>query len=97
MEILDGFTYGLFGGLLAEVLGLFKLRRESSEHAWLRSPFYWAVTALMVLAGGGLVVVYLKSSFDLNPWLALNVGASAPLILGALTSQAPDISVGKVD
>lgn len=97
MGLIEGFMYGLFGGLVAEIFGLFKLRRESAGHSWLRSPFYCAVTVLMVLTGGGLVVLYLKSEFDLNPLLAFNVGASAPLILGAVTSQVPDVSPGKID
>ena len=99
MGMLEGFSYGVFGGFMAELLGLFKLRHEKpgSFPAWLRSPFYWIITLLMILAGGVLVVVYLKSAFTLNPVLAVNVGASAPLIIGTLVSQAPPPPLGRVD
>ncbi|MBN1930781.1 MAG: hypothetical protein JW786_04140 [Desulfobacterales bacterium] len=99
MGFLEGFLYGIFGGCLAEILGLFKLRREDPSRLpiWLKSIFYWIVTLLMIGSGGILVVIYLKSNFSLNPFIAVNVGASAPLIIGTLTSQAPDPKVGRVD
>lgn len=100
MELLDGFLYGVFGGFLAEILGLFKLRHETSDSfpTWLRSPFYWILTSLMILSGGGLVIVYLQSAITLSPLIAVNIGASAPLILGTLVSQTPkDISMARID
>ena len=92
MEIWEGFLYGVFGGVLSEVLGLFKLRHQEPENlpTYLKSGFYWLVTTLMSLMGGVLVVIYLRSNFSLEPIVAVNIGASAPLILGTLTSQAPD-------
>ena len=99
MEIWEGFLWGVFGGFLAELLGLFKLRHHAlaTFPQWLKSPFYWFITTLMILAGGGLVVVYLKSAMSLNALLAVNIGASAPLILGTLVSQVPQIPIGRVD
>jgi hypothetical protein len=99
MSLIEGFLYGVFGGGLAELVGLFKLRHEASGGfpAWLKSIFYWIITGLMILGGGGLVVIYLKSKFTLNALLAVNIGASAPLIIGALISQAPHTSVGRID
>ncbi len=99
MGLLEGFGWGVFGGFLAELLGLFKLRHEApgTFPEWLKSPFYWGVTVVMILAGGGLVVAYLKSQFTLNALLAVNIGASAPLILGTLISQVPKVPVGRVD
>ena len=99
MSILEGFLYGLFGGALAEVLGLFKMRQQAagSLPAFLKTKFYWLVTIAMLCAGGFVVVIYLKSGISLNSLLAVNVGASAPLIITSLVSQAPNISPGKVD
>ena len=99
MGYLEGFAYGVAGGLFAEVLGLFKLRHlaRDARPEWLKSGFYWGVTLCMVLAGGLLVVAWLRSGIALSPLLAINVGASAPLIIGSLVAQAPPISPGKVD
>lgn len=91
MNSIDGFVFGMIGGLLAELLGLFKLRQQAPTDlpSWIRSPFYWIVTVLMVLAGGVLVVIYRKSNIDLQPIVAVNLGASAPLIIGSLVAQTP--------
>ena len=99
LQIPEGFLYGMFGGFLAELLGLFKLRRQTlaSLPEWLKSPFYWLVTGMMIFAGGVLVAVYLKSKIPLNPLLAVNVGASAPLIIGSFVEQTPPISPGRTD
>jgi hypothetical protein len=51
----------------------------------------------MLLSGGVLVVIYMKSNIAVAPILALNVGASAPLILGSLVAQAPAIPPGNVN
>ena len=99
MGLLEGFGLGVFGGVLAELLGLFKLRRESPETfpEWMKSVFYWSITVLMILAGGGLVVIYLRSGLSLSALIAVNIGASAPLILGTLVSQTPSASMGRID
>ncbi len=84
--ILEGFLFGLLGGLIVEVLGLYRLRvltrDEFPEH--LKTFHYWAITTAMILAGGGLAVVYLSSDIPLKPILAVNIGASAPLIIEGL-------------
>jgi len=94
MSIIEGFLFGVLGGVLVEALGLYNLRKDYPDVCpkWLKSKFYWSITVIMVLIGGGLVDIYLLSNMTLNPWLAVNVGASAPLILGTVTSQAPDVS-----
>ncbi len=99
MGVVEGFFYGLLGGLFSELLGLFRLRQQAVRTLpeFLRSGFYWLVTMGMLLAGGGLVVVYVKSGISLNALLAVNVGASAPLIIGSLVSQAPNVDPGKID
>ncbi len=93
----EGLLYGLLGGALAELLGWYKLRQEEKLPPWTKSKFYWIMTLLMVGAGGGLVIVYLQSGIDLKPILAVNVGASAPLILGSLVAPALPTPSGKTD
>jgi hypothetical protein len=96
---LVGFLYGALGGLLAELLGLFELRRQAPQDLprWLKSPFYWVITVLMICAGGLLVIVYLESDIPLKPILSVNVGASAPLLIRAFISQTPPINPGRLD
>lgn len=97
MELTNVFLYGVAGGLFAELLGLFKLRRQSSSDFphWLKSLFYWMVTLCMILAGGVLCIIYTKAGIELNPLVALNIGASAPLIIGSIVAHAPQ--VGRID
>lgn len=85
--------YGVVGGFLAELFGLWKLRHELKESLppYLKSWFYWIMTVLMIGSGGIMALVYVKSGVALSPILALNVGASAPLIIGSLTASPPKI------
>ena len=82
------FIFGIVGGAFAELVGLYKLRQKPNLPLFLRSWFYWLMTILMILAGGGLAVIY-NRTHALNEMLAANIGASAPLILRALSSKPP--------
>jgi hypothetical protein len=97
MTLLMGFLYGALSGVFAELLGLFELRRKRAEDLpdWLKSPFYWVVTCLMISAGSVLEIVYQESDMALKPILAVNIGASAPLLIRAFISQSPPLSPGK--
>ncbi len=99
MGLYEGFFWGVLGGALAELLGWFRLRQREPEEfpGYAKTRTYWIVTIGMTLAGGVLVVAYLRSDIKVNSIVALNLGASAPLILGSLTNNAPPISVGKID
>lgn len=99
MGELEGFGFGIFGGFLAELLGWFRLRHATpaSVREWPRLWTYWVPTILMILAGGGIVLVYTKSGAALNPILALHIGASAPLIIAGLIGQVPRIDPGAAD
>ena len=99
MTVWDGFWLGVLGGTFGELVNLFKLRQQpvNTLPGWIRSAWYWTLTALMILSGGGLVAIYLKSNIQVAPILAVNIGASAPLILGALVAQVPALPAGKVD
>jgi hypothetical protein len=95
----EGFGWGVLGGALAELAAWFKLRQivRTERPAYLRDPFYWVITLLMILAGGVLVAAYIKSGLgNISPLLAVNIGATAPLIIQTLTSSAPRIPI-KVD
>jgi hypothetical protein len=84
------FVLGLLGGVVAEFLRWWRLRETPPADLPSFSWFYWAMTALMILAGGGLAYGY-STSTDVNWPLALNIGASALLILNALGASSPTI------
>ncbi len=81
------FLLGVVGGLLGELLKWYSMRESPNLPEYLRSPFYWVVTLLMILAGGGLVII--QGVQPDNPWLAINVGITAPLILKGFASVVP--------
>ena len=99
MPMSDGFWLGVLGGLLAELFSVSRLRYRARNELplWITSPWYWIITALLIVSGGVLVSVYLGSGVAMTPLLAVNIGASAPLILQSLVSQAPAIEPGRID
>jgi hypothetical protein len=99
MGLVEGFAWGVAGGLFAELLGWFKLRHQSPDDLpiQMKTIHYWVVTFGLILAGGVLVVAYLRSDVKVNAIMALNIGASAPLILSSLVSQSPHVAPGRID
>jgi hypothetical protein len=89
---------GFAGGVAAELVQWFGLRFSLHQKLpdWSKSWLYWIVTLLMAVSGGGLVYLYALSGTALSPILALNVGASAPLLLGKLVQQTPPIGSGRI-
>lgn len=89
MGVCERFLWGFCGGVLAELLGLFKLRHlpPGTRPVWIKSSFYWVITGLMMVAGGVVVIAYLMSGVSLKAIVAVNLGASAPLLIGTLVAQ----------
>ena len=85
--------FGLADGACAEILALWKMRPVAPAElpGYLSSGFYWVMTLAMVAVGGIVAFVYIKSGIALSPLLAVNVGASAPLIIGSLTAAPPKV------
>ena len=84
---------GVAGGLAAEALQWFRIRKTLYRGVpdWAGHWLYWFVTAVMVALGGLLVFAYRSSGVQISPIVALNIGASAPLILESLVGQVPRI------
>jgi hypothetical protein len=99
MSLYEGFFWGFVGGGIAELLGWFKLRHQAPAElpTWMRTRYYWGCTLLMMASGGLLVIAYMRSEVKLNAITAMNVGASAPLLLQSFISQTPNIGPGRVD
>ena len=100
MNVEAAVFFGLCGGLAAEVLKWFRIREELHRGIpdYAKKWPFWPATLSMIGIGGLLVYAHHASSeVQLNPILAVNVGASAPLILSALVGETPPIDLGKVD
>ena len=80
-------AFGCFGGVLAEAWRWYKIRESPNLPSYLKSPLYWTVTVIMILVGGILACLYGTENVD--AFLVLNIGASAPLIISALASTPP--------
>jgi hypothetical protein len=92
MEISGGwavFGIGACGGILIELLRWWKIRENKRLPTYARSKFYWLVTFAMVLAGGGLAILYGYAE-PRNALIVLNLGASAPALLGALAAPGAE-------
>lgn len=79
---------GIVGGALAELIRWYKLRESPNLPTYIRSPLYWTVTIIMILAGGFVAYIYGEIG-PLNALLAVNVGASTPLIISGLVKTPP--------
>ena len=90
MEVLLQPLWGVAGGVIAELVRWYGIRDELHKGLpeW-ASRGYWVITTVMVLAGGFLVLMHQSSGVEMNPVLAVNVGASAPTILSVLLRGAP--------
>ena len=75
---------GMFGGLAIEVMRWWKLRMSENLPHFARSWLYWLTTAAMIVLGGLLATLY--GIDDRNPIAVVQLGASAPALLGALAS-----------
>jgi len=92
MSPVETFLWALFGGLGAEVNVVFALRHRGPKEYpyWLKSWTYYIVSAVMVIVGGLIAVAYAKSGTTLNAILAIQIGASAPLIFRKLSETIPE-------
>ena len=100
MDIEITLLYGLVGGIASEALKWFLIREELHRgiHDYAKKWPYWLVTVVMIGIGGLLACAHqVSSDIRLTPLLAANIGASAPLILSALVSRAPQLDPGTID
>lgn len=83
------FGCGVAGGALVELLRWWKLRENPDFPAYATSIKYWAITLIMICAGGGISILY--GLEPRNALMAVNVGASAPAIIAAFSVQQPSV------
>ena len=82
-----GFIEGFMGSGSIELVLLIEIyQSEVPMPLHFRKPGFWVVRSLLAILAGILVCAY---GIKDNPILAINVGASAPLILRALGTKPP--------
>lgn len=93
METIVDFIFGFLGGAFVELLKHHRFLQETPgpAPAIYRSKYYWFVTIAMMVAGGLLTVAYQLAGAKLNPIIDINIGASAPLLIGTFGSKPPKV------
>ena len=83
MSLIETTLWGAFGGLAAEAINWYSLRhlRLSEYPYWVKSPLYYLIAGVMIAVAAIITLAYARSGTTLNPLLAIQVGASAPLII----------------
>jgi len=92
------FWFAVFGGFAINVLRLADLantpRTERPET--FSDPIYLLQFFVLPFIGGGLAYAYHVSGTILSPILAVNIGASAPLIFKNFASALPPFGPRKI-
>ena len=93
LTMLEGFIFGIIGGSIPEIYSLYKLRHTFHENkpGWISSKFYWFITFIMVIFGGGTVCLYLKLGVNINHLIAIHLGISTPIMIGTAMKEQPKI------
>tara|TARA_R110000868_G_scaffold147163_1_gene368407 strand:+ start:1892 stop:2173 length:282 start_codon:yes stop_codon:yes gene_type:complete len=83
---------GAGGGLALQLLSLLELPNiDKKDRPDFKDLVYYIPYVLNPILGAFIVFVYLKAQTELNPVLALHIGASAPVILRTMASAIPKI------
>jgi hypothetical protein len=81
------FGLGALGGALVELLRWWKIRESARFPIYAARAGYWVITGLMICAGGVMAILYGLDQH--NAAALINIGASAPAIIGALATKVP--------
>lgn len=89
-ETWEIFLFAFLGGVAAEAVGWWELCKAKPNEfpQYLKQPFYWIMTAIMAGLGGLLAVSH--HAEEMGALLAINIGASAPLVLKSLARSLPN-------
>ncbi|OZE29083.1 hypothetical protein CH278_19655 [Rhodococcus sp. 05-2254-5] len=99
MSVLVLFGLGILGGLFAELALIYVHRQtpKADRPDWVTSYFYWIIGAAMIAAGGILAVIQLPAHIpDIAPLAAVQLGATAPAVIAALSRTTPKEEEGDV-
>jgi hypothetical protein len=87
------FAGGFLGGIAGDLLGFADRRRERMPDYYKKSS-YWLGAFTLAFFGGLLATFY---GSPMNALLALNIGASAPLIIKSASTSVPRIRGSRID
>ena len=76
---------------MAELLQWHRIRHQLNLPAYAAKTSYWVITIAMILGGGIWAYAYVASGTPLMPFLAINVGATAPLLIAAAFRNVPEV------
>lgn len=87
--------YSIIGGLAINLWRYIELCRSDNEQEkeFARHKVYWIQFIFSPILGGILTSAYINSGVQLNAILAIQIGASSPLILKSLASSVPQMKV----
>jgi hypothetical protein len=93
------FWFAVFGGFAVNLFRLAELAQtpQTERPRTFSDPLYVLQFAVLPFLGGGLAYAYQTGGTILSPILAVNVGASAPLIFKNLASALPPLGNRKVN
>lgn len=84
MSSLQLFLVGAFGAFLQEILWWYNARHSLDEERYARlvkSPGYWVVTVLFILATGGMIVIWFWGEVPPGARTVLLTGGATPLLI----------------
>ncbi len=87
-ELFELVCIGCFGSIAIEVVTLINHIISNKIPSFYKSKLYWCLRILLVITAGGLVYVYVRSGIMINPIIALNIGASAPLLIEKFSKES---------
>lgn len=88
---IDVAIWGFIGAALAEGVIWHRLRQNKKLPFTKNfSPaYYWAVSFIWMLGGTALVLMHYEDGNTMSAALSVNIGATAPYIIGSLASKVP--------
>jgi hypothetical protein len=87
--------FATVGGLAINFLRYVEVMRKTKdeEKEFSKTKLYWIQFLITPIIGGIIAAAYGASGINMTPILAIQIGASAPLILKSLASATPSIGV----
>ena len=99
MTTLYAFLFGFLGGLLIQIVELTELANipPIQRPATFTDPLFVFKFIALPVVGGVVTLLYHLDGTALRPLLAVNIGASAPLIIKSFASAIPSTKPKNVD